>query len=519
MSMSNNIATFLFLTNFLAFAVGQDLSDRQVLAHYSLINTYSDNTGLNSDLTVLNATFSGEEGTFSNGRYHGNDTTGTQIETPNITELNLHDLAISIEFKLTEDLMDRKAIFIGGRDWRWLGVALSPDAELRFIGNSASFSTGIFINTNQWYQLVLTYDHKDSLALLYLNDSVVYHASLDLMTDPNDKSVTNYHGGDGYSFLGLMRNLIIYGPKTKKFWFANHSSWIYRWEKINAKGFETLEVFGDTIISGKHCKTLTSKLIFEEAQSSGFDTITSTRYMHQAGDRIYYYEGDSFSLMYDFSMQIGDSIRWAGYDVQGEFPCSSTTFVLDTITNENTTGQNLRIQHGHVIQDGVAQYDADYQITETIGLNYVKGGNFTSDPQGTKFGHLIPRQSFTCLLGGDFWRFCSYSNLEFDFNPGEEDCIDNLTSSSLDVISKNVEISPNPTQGRLTFQLRPGTTDRNNKNLQYNGTTLTAFGKARAHNLSRSVCQRPFYYSSLHQKSNAYKTDGSYFRPLTKNRL
>ncbi len=80
---------FTLLTAFFVIELmAQDLTEMEPIAHYKLINTAEDSLGFNSDISLLNAPFQGDQGVFSNGIYRGIDTTGTEIETPIIDALD-----------------------------------------------------------------------------------------------------------------------------------------------------------------------------------------------------------------------------------------------------------------------------------------------------------------------------------------------------------------------------------------------------------------------------------------------
>ena len=167
----NGFILILFLS--LPQMLAQDLSAYKLLAHYPLISNSNDELGINDSLELINMPFMGTEGVYSNGVFFNSDRSGSFMKTPYINQLDHDRMAFSIEFKLTDSLLADHVIFLGGANWRWLGSAVSRNQELQFVFNDATTRTGLFLDLGSWNQVTLVYDIRDTIAALYLNDSLI----------------------------------------------------------------------------------------------------------------------------------------------------------------------------------------------------------------------------------------------------------------------------------------------------------------------------------------------------------
>ncbi len=140
-------------------------------------------------------------------------------------------------------------------------------------------------------------------------------------------------------------------------WFPVGASWYYN-QVILLQGetYVHFEVTGDTMIQGKNCKIISG---------SCFCGVPGTgRYVYQEGDKIYVYnsEADTFRLLYDFTLEAGDTLTFEGDpDVGG-----NGYFLIDSITTIQVGSQILRVQHiTHLAFDVVW----GNKIIERIGSN------------------------------------------------------------------------------------------------------------------------------------------------------
>lgn len=210
MKTVSRLTTLIFV--FLSFySHAQQLEHRSVLAHYPFTSDLNDATGNHGPAEVINAPIQGAEGIYSNGNYIGSDPDSCQVRTPNIASIDTSDLAVSIEFKITEIPNQGMPIFILGESWRWLGANVGFSGELELVHADAASTTGSAISLNTWYTAVVTYDGASSTFKAYLNGNEVHSVTGNHQAPASDKRISNTHGGVGQTFKGNFRNLKVYG--------------------------------------------------------------------------------------------------------------------------------------------------------------------------------------------------------------------------------------------------------------------------------------------------------------------
>ncbi len=208
-SLSHFICITLVLSTL--FAKAQQLEHRSLLAHYPFTSDLSDATGNHGPAEVINAPIQGAEGIYSNGNYVGSDPDSCQIRTPSISTIDTSDLAISIEFKITEIPSQGMPIFILGESWRWLGANVGFDGNLELVHADAASTTGDAVTLNTWHTAVVTYNGATSTFAAYLDGSEVLSVTGTHQAPASDKRISNTHGGVGKTFKGNFRNLKVYG--------------------------------------------------------------------------------------------------------------------------------------------------------------------------------------------------------------------------------------------------------------------------------------------------------------------
>jgi len=101
------------------------------------------------------------------------------------------------------------------------------------------------------------------------------------------------------------------------------------------KTYQTYESVKDTIIDNKDCRMIIeNNRIYEGAPP---DTI----YMYSRNDSIFFRENDKFCLLYDFSAEKGDTIR---YDCIFGYEGSPLEVIIDTVYKLEINGNEKIIQ-------------------------------------------------------------------------------------------------------------------------------------------------------------------------------
>lgn len=135
-------------------------------------------------------------------------------------------------------------------------------------------------------------------------------------------------------------------------WYPIGATWYFNFQEqlsFPANGFTKYSVVKDTIVDG-----YTSKLLSKNVIRYNGDTIsTGWLIVREENSKAYYYYYNLFKLMYDFSLNIGDTLN---LDISG-YACDSVSpLIVDSIKYINLNGTNIRIQY----LNGIFYYNSSY---------------------------------------------------------------------------------------------------------------------------------------------------------------
>lgn len=194
---------------------GQDLSHLILAAHYSLINTAGDSLGLQIPIELINTTFSGMDGVYSNGIYYSDSIdVGSLIQTPFLAALFDSTFAFQTEFKMEKlDL----PVLVCGSGYRYLGIGSQIDSTLYLLFNNGIHGSipGVKVVQNQWYVVTIIHHTLTSLTEVYLDGVKVFEWNSAIMRVMSDGNISNTNFGQGRTFKGYLRNLKVYGSEVR----------------------------------------------------------------------------------------------------------------------------------------------------------------------------------------------------------------------------------------------------------------------------------------------------------------
>lgn len=218
-------------------------------------------------------------------------------------------------------------------------------------------------------------------------------------------------------------------------WFPKDAEWIYMRPSPSAPEVEAVPFYvkGDTVINEKKCVMTNISTYFLGDKGLCF---------YEKNDSVFYYNEttESFQILYDFSLQAGDSYVICPSD---RFINDSLFVFIDSVTSVWVNGVSLRVQYVHTQSVSHAERRNFWQIGnmnkaviyETIGsLNF-----FIPQEDGWNddfFSHL-------CQYSGDRIRFKS--------NP-DENC-EKTGVLKPDNTNLRLLVWPNPVSGMLHVQL------------------------------------------------------------------
>lgn len=127
-------------------------------------------------------------------------------------------------------------------------------------------------------------------------------------------------------------------------WFRDGATWTFDDQQLftyQAHGYNKYTVVGDTIINDTAAKQILHKSVTYTGTEYG-GNIPSI-FVHESNSRVYYWNGERFKLMYNLSLNVGDTLDFYTLDCFGD--CDSVSpFIVDSVYIENIDGVDLKVQ-------------------------------------------------------------------------------------------------------------------------------------------------------------------------------
>ncbi len=226
------------------------------------------------------------------------------------------------------------------------------------------------------------------------------------------------------------------------------TEWYYNYNSFWITGYTHIRSECDTIIDGVNCKKLVkNRLLYNSiTQDSMFYTL-GYEYMTQINDSVMIYRYGKLKKLYDFGSEIGDTITFPGTDDSMAIP-------------ELMYGKAVIVDKGVVNADGNDLRYIDIEpINESPWIFSSYGFDIYYNPYitricetiGNMYGYLLPEVAFEAdnEEGGAFRCYSSNETIISLFN---KEC-DYIGIVSLDEsYTKDIEIYPNPTEGKVTIK-------------------------------------------------------------------
>ncbi len=154
---------------------------------------------------------------------------------------------------------------------------------------------------------------------------------------------------------------------TTKEFSPQGASWHYNYDYYwGESGYYQVNYVKDTLVEGKMCKKLSRQLYaYNQVNGNQYTENRGFDFLYQEGEKVYFYYSNSFNLVYDFSLQVGDTLtlkdRWFG--------CDDKAFSIDSIGTTIIHGDTLKFQVvNEVVNEGFGSYWPDSTIlVEKIG--------------------------------------------------------------------------------------------------------------------------------------------------------
>lgn len=258
-----------------------------------------------------------------------------------------------------------------------------------------------------------------------------------------------------YYMIVTMKNIILlfvlFNGLTMQaqIWADSGATWHYNFQNFNLEGYSELSYQGDTLIQGIEVKKILKRLNYVDfvLEEELLDVFYGYEYMYSDSDRVYQFIDNEFKILYDFSVQIGDTITLFLSDVDMDaFACNIGHAIVTETGVENVNGEELRF---YVIET-IEEFDTHFngKIIENIGAidHYM-----FSEPYCIITD--VIRGPLRCYQDDDFEL---YMNPEY---VGYCDSLADIDTSipSISLTNFDLSISPNPAKNTIHLKLNNNT--------------------------------------------------------------
>lgn len=229
------------------------------------------------------------------------------------------------------------------------------------------------------------------------------------------------------------------GNTFSQTWFADDHKWTYRYfNPFSTEGYGETKVEGDIMIDGREGKVLvTNYTAINVAQGDSFH-LTIRNKVYEEDSRVYLLtDFDYPDLLYDFNLEIGDSITYRIRDNSGM--CIDTiVYHLDSLSTERLNSEELIVQH-FTFYDPNWQYEGTTTITEKVGRT--SGGGLRLDH---RFGHI-------CFFDAPGDWLCAFREGTEEIKILDQDCYE-LPVNTNDIDDPLVKVYPNPATDEIFIE-------------------------------------------------------------------
>ncbi len=164
--------------------------------------------------------------------------------------------------------------------------------------------------------------------------------------------------------------LPLQGQDTVPEWAPIGATWHYLYGGgigSNQIRFIRIQSIKDTVIKNTPCKMLTQTLFHDH---EGDEDDLGNIYVHQDGNKVYYYVQDSFHILYNFDAEPGDSVLIANPERSSFLMNSKSLVVIDSTFTTEIDGIIRKGQKMRILDNGAQWPHLNETILETIGNLY-----------------------------------------------------------------------------------------------------------------------------------------------------
>lgn len=221
---------------------------------------------------------------------------------------------------------------------------------------------------------------------------------------------------------------------SQSLWFEKDATWHYRFYSFwEGSGYEKIVYVSDTLIDGKLCKKLMRDVYFVSIQTKTIEHKDKrAQFVYQSGDTIWQFKSNKFNQLYNFNLQIGDTISFMNFHT-----VQNNKNVVSDIQTINIQGESLRQQTIDVFENN--NILTKINIIEKIGVTSAPFSLFWNEFLINVFD--FPTHKFRCY-SDHLTPIINYSNDVCDALPATVDIEESETANSL-------SLYPNPCTDKI----------------------------------------------------------------------
>ena len=249
-------------------------------------------------------------------------------------------------------------------------------------------------------------------------------------------------------YFTLIIFISLFSLGKSQIWCPPGATWFYGFQGSLCDGYLKFEYVNDTVVNAVNCKVIKSRL---NQKCSGwqnyYESEIGSYFMYSDTDKVYYYDHGQFYVLYDFSVNAGDTLNIKGITRDWWGNCDSIAqLIVDSTGIMNINSEALRFYSVHTISGSAFGWDC--RIVEKIGPLY----NY----QATQNNYFFPVKQDVCGLladehgeGGSFR--CYYDDNFPTVSLTQYSCDYTLETPESEISFANVY--PNPANTILMIEL------------------------------------------------------------------
>ncbi|MDI1233750.1 MAG: T9SS type A sorting domain-containing protein [bacterium] len=130
-------------------------------------------------------------------------------------------------------------------------------------------------------------------------------------------------------------------------WIRKGAEWHYAYDALSSTGFTKFVYTKDTLVGGKTCQKITSKL-YEFGANQNQQTYLkgifpqADQYTYISGDTVFYWFETKFYVLYNIGAQPNDTWQLGNNPSSNQFGCTGSTIKVDSVGAKIINGKSYR---------------------------------------------------------------------------------------------------------------------------------------------------------------------------------